>query len=450
MVIRNKQISSISLISLATFISLLEYNTYTPTPESNLSQNVPHETTQETKDEEETKTETETQNHEDNKDTTDQTIEPPFYKTNEYTTKFKNGDTLANILDELGFDKKEIHQASKSLSKVFNLRSIKTGQEITIKATKDQNGDLTLDSIEIQPNIKNKIIVKKSENGYTAKLQEIQVKSIIKNISGIISTQQPKESLIQLGINKKLSKEVIQALNHTVNIKQNQGDIDFEFVYKEFYDDQGSTIGTPELLYASTCINGTIYKVYKFQHNGTHEYIDQKGKILTLPNKKQQLLSKPLNTMKISSKFGIRRHPITGRVKGHTGIDLSAKIGTPVYAAANGYVQRASRYSGYGKYILIKHNTSVNTAYAHLSKIQVKPGQYVQKGQIIGYTGNSGISTGPHLHYEVIQNGRYINPLTHIKQEPQTLQGEKLRKFKQFQKTINLQIVGLPTNKNIS
>ena len=271
---------------------------------------------------------------------------------------------------------------------------------------------------------------------------------MIKNISGSISPKSPEYSLAQYGLKPNLSKEALRNLATVANIKSSKTPVDFEFLYAEFYDDSGHVVKRPELLYASFFIDGKIKRIYKFQDNGTNEYVDSSGVIIRTLASSKSMLSYPLPRMKITSKFGIRRHPISGKVKGHTGVDLSASVGTPIRAAASGVIVKASYYSGYGRYIKIKHAASINTAYGHLSRIVVRNGQHVSQGQIIGYTGNSGYSTGPHLHYEVMKNGQFVNPMSFVKQEPQKLTGNKLQRFNQFKKEVNLQIVGLVPTKN--
>ena len=150
----------------------------------------------------------------------------------------------------------------------------------------------------------------------------------------------------------------------------------------------------------------------------------------------------------MTSKFGVRRHPITGQIRAHNGIDISAPVGTPVRATADGIVTKAMYYSGYGRYVLISHYGKIETAYAHLSRIVVRRGQYVKKGQIIAYSGNSGQTTAAHVHYEVHMQGKPINPLKFVAQEPQRLTGDRLYKFNQFKRRINLQVVGLTVNKH--
>ncbi|MDR2458971.1 MAG: M23 family metallopeptidase, partial [Holosporales bacterium] len=151
----------------------------------------------------------------------------------------------------------------------------------------------------------------------------------------------------------------------------------------------------------------------------------------------------PLAHMKVTSPFGMRRNPKNGHIKLHTGVDLSAVVGTPVRAAASGVIMVATYCAGYGKYVNVRHNSMTSTAYGHLSRIVVRSGQHVSRGQILGYSGMSGYCRGAHLHYEVIRNGRHVNPLSLVRQDLQRLTGMDLAKFNRFKKEINLQVVGL-------
>ncbi|MDR1034585.1 MAG: M23 family metallopeptidase, partial [Holosporales bacterium] len=241
-----------------------------------------------------------------------------------------------------------------------------------------------------------------------------------------------------------VAKEAIRVLNQVTNLRSVKRLVDFEFLCKYFYDEEGNAVATPELLYISVLLNGKIIRLYKFRDtDNTCEYVDPHGTIFNTIARAGSMLAYPLSSMKITSGFGLRIHPISGRLKGHTGIDISAKIGTPIRAAASGIIARASNYYGYGKYVNIKHSPSLNTAYGHLSRITVRSGQHVNQGQVIGYTGNTGYSHGPHLHYEVLKNGAPINPLTFIRHEPRKLSGLKLTRFNRFKRNVNLQVVGL-------
>ena len=199
-------------------------------------------------------------------------------------------------------------------------------------------------------------------------------------------------------------------------------------------------------------VNGKICKVYKFNCNGVNEYVDSNGLILKTVAKSRSCLLPPLRSLKVTSPYSMSRvHPISGVAKRHNGVDFGAKIGTPVMAAASGVVTKASYYSGYGLYVNIKHSGNLSTAYGHLSRVVVRSGQRVNQGQVIAYTGNSGYSTGAHLHHEVIYNGKYVNPLSVIKlkQEAEKLTGKELSQFLKFKKEVTLQVVGLTPSSSI-
>ena len=379
---------------------------------------------------------------------TQKTAVDPFSPRGEKEVTINNGDTLASVIGSLGFDKTDVYLASKSLSKVFNLRNLKVGQKILIKGSRDKAGDLALTGLEIRPDYKTKVVVSKTDSGYNSEKTDVPVKKVVRSISGTMSPKSPAYSLKQCGVMNNISADALRGISQIVNIKSSKTPIDFEFLYQEYYDEDGHNIRKPELLYAAVLVNGKIRRIYKFSYGKSSDFIDSNGMILSTLAKSRSMLTQPLSRMKVTSRFGFRIHPISGRRKGHTGVDLSAPVGTPIHAAASGVVSKASYYAGYGRYVNIRHSGTISTAYGHLSRIVVRSGQHVTKGQIIGYTGASGRVTGAHLHYEVIKNGRFINPLSFVKQDPQKLTGDSLYKFNQFKKQINLQVVGLSQTKN--
>ena len=353
------------------------------------------------------------------------------------------GDTIASAISNLGFAKTDVHLASKALSKVFNLRNLKIGQKITVRGKYDKSDKLSLDGFELRPDYRYKIVVSRRGSCFHAEKSEVSIKKVVKNISGCISPKSPSYSLKKCGVKSSVAVEALRGLSQVVNLRASRRPANFEFLYQDFYDEFGNVVKKSELLYASICINGQIKRVYKFNDNGTSEYIDANGVILKTLARSRSMLNQPLGSVKVTSPFGVRVHPVTGRIKKHAGVDFQAPVGTPVRAAAGGVVVRASPYSGYGRYINIKHSSSINTAYAHLSRIVVRNGQHVAQGQIIGYTGNTGVTTGCHLHYEVHKNGVPINPMSFVKQPPVKLTGDKLRRFNQFKRQVNMQVVGL-------
>jgi len=372
----------------------------------------------------------------------------PFSPSGEKEIVLNSGDTFATVIGKLGFDKTDVYLASKSLSKIFNVKTLKVGQKLIVKGKRDSSGELTLTGIEIRPNYHEKIVVSKNETGYNAERLDVPVKKVIRSISGSISPKSPLYSLKKCGMKANVATDALRGLSQIVNIRSSKTPVDFEFLYQEYYDNDGRVVRRPELLYASVFIGGKIRRIYKFTYGDLSEFVDNNGTVLSSLSKTKSMLDKPVGLMKVTSKFGVRRHPITGQIRAHNGIDISAPVGTPVRATADGIVTKAMYYSGYGRYVLISHYGKIETAYAHLSRIVVRRGQYVKKGQIIAYSGNSGQTTAAHVHYEVHMQGKPINPLKFVAQEPQRLTGDRLYKFNQFKRRINLQVVGLTVNKH--
>ena len=201
----------------------------------------------------------------------------------------------------------------------------------------------------------------------------------------------------------------------------------FEFFYETFHDDRGALAKTGKLFYGRMRLSGETVELYRHElANGEWDYYNAKGKSV-----RKALLRTPIDGARISSGFGKRRHPILGYTKMHRGVDFAAPRGTPVYAAGKGVVEYVGRKGAYGKYVRIRHDKTYKTAYAHLSRYGkgVRKGTRVSQGQVIGYVGTTGRSTGPHLHYEVIKKGRQTNPRKVKLPSGIQLQGKDLARF---------------------
>lgn len=219
-------------------------------------------------------------------------------------------------------------------------------------------------------------------------------------------------SALQLGAEDQQVVDFASAFAYDIDFQReiHPGDR-FEILFETFYDERGNAVRNGDVLYAA--LNGKALQrgFYRFapSDDGVADYFDQNGESAT-----KFLMKTPINGARISSNFGKRKHPISGYTRLHKGTDFAAPTGTPIYAAGNGTVQRASRNGGYGNYIKIKHSRGYETAYAHLSKYAkgIKPGKKVKQGDVIGYVGSTGASTGPHLHYEVYVDGKPVNVMS--------------------------------------
>ena len=207
-----------------------------------------------------------------------------------------------------------------------------------------------------------------------------------------------------------------------------------EILYKVLYNEKRKEVSYGNIQYVNLIFqkNNLEYFIFKTSE-GFIDYFDREGK-----NVRKALMKTPLDGAKISSSYGKRNHPILGYNKFHRGVDFAAPIGTPVYAAGNGTIEYASRNGGYGKYIRIRHNNSYKTAYAHLSAFKkgISKGIRINQGQIIGYVGSTGRSTGPHLHYEVIYQNKPINPMKMKLPSGKVLTGKELKTFVGSSKTL--------------
>ena len=206
-------------------------------------------------------------------------------------------------------------------------------------------------------------------------------------------------------------------------------------VYYEFLlNYKGEEIMPGNIIYANANLDNNNLEIFRYESlKGDHKYFNSEGESI-----RKTLMKTPIDGARLSSRFGKRRHPVLGFTKMHKGVDFAAKKGTPIYAAGDGVIERANVYGGYGKYIRIRHNSQYKTAYAHLYKFakNIKKGKSVKQGQIIGYVGSTGRSTGPHLHYEILFNNKQINPQKLKLPEGRKLKGEELEEFIKIKENI--------------
>ena len=218
----------------------------------------------------------------------------------------------------------------------------------------------------------------------------------------------------------------------------------FEIYYEKFVDDNGNIRDTGKIIYASMAVNGREINLYNFKYNNDpEEYYDINGKSIT-----KSLMKTPINGARLSSSYGMRKHPILGYNKMHRGTDFAAPSGTPIMASGSGTVTRARWCGGGGNCVKIRHNSTYETVYAHMKSFAkgVKEGRKVKQGQIIGYVGSTGLSTGPHLHYEVIVNGKKVNSQRLKLPSGKILKGTERSEFEIERIKIDLRLENLRKN----
>ena len=350
------------------------------------------------------------------------------------------GDNFIGILTNLGMENKSATNAYNTLKKVYDARNLKAGQHIELTATFDVQSKLleALDTLVIEPVRGTRYILQINEyDQFEARVEQEEFAYEIKNIKGTIAGN-VSASLNQAGVPYKLCGKITQMFTHLIDFKRDvkKGDT-FDVKYEVNKTSDGEVVSVGDVIFASFTVSGHTYKLYRYKpRGGSADYYDEKGGA-----KKTGLDKKPLamRNARISSLFGYRRHPIYKTTKFHSGVDYAAPRGTAIYASGAGTIEMARYVNGYGNFIKIRHNSEYETAYGHMHKFAsgMKPGTRVKKGQIIGYVGSTGRSTGPHLHFEILRKGQRIDPLKAKVATGNDLSGNQLAEFKRIVKKVD-------------
>lgn len=350
------------------------------------------------------------------------------------------GDTLAELLVNAGVDRIDAHYAIQAMSKYYSPRRIRRGQDITLSF---RSAPLMIDvktgpaprdtflGFSIEPDYKTEVRISRTEDGgFSA--QEL---AKVLNRVPVRATGEISNSLYVSGRDKGVPAVVIarliRLLSWDVDFQRDirEGDT-FEVMYERVLNEDGKPVYNGSVLFASLTLSGKRISLYRHElADGDVDYFDEEGKA-----SRKALMRTPIDGARLSSTFGARKHPILGYTRMHKGVDFAAPSGTPIYAAGNGTVVFAGGKGGYGNYIRIRHNGTFETAYAHMKGFarNVRKGSRVEQGQIIGYVGTTGRSTGPHLHYEVLQKGAQVNPLKIKMPSGRALKGAELARFEKF------------------
>jgi murein DD-endopeptidase MepM/ murein hydrolase activator NlpD len=340
----------------------------------------------------------------------------------------QNGETLAGLLSRAGAGSAEANAAMSSIRDVYDPRRLRPGQEVSLVF--DRAGDdvrLTGLAFRSEPGV-SVTANRMAEGGFAARQVLMPLTFEIARIAARVQTSLYATAL-DLGATDREVAALADAFAYDVDFQRDvrPGD-EFELVFERFYDDEGNTVRTGELLFVGLETRRGDRAFYQFLAPGDTrpDWYDADGK-----SARRFLMKTPINGARLSSGFGMRRHPILGFSRMHQGTDFAAPIGTPILAAGDGVVVRAGPYSSFGNYVRIRHANGYETAYAHMSRFArgTRAGAQVRQGDVIGYVGSTGRSTGPHLHYEVLLRGRQINPMTLRVANGRNLEGRALELF---------------------
>lgn len=348
-------------------------------------------------------------------------LEPKFKKIRH---QISEGETLDNILNQYQINKKEILNLKNKLSEKINLNKLNTNQKIYL--TIDQ-ADNKIKSFIFQISNKEKIYLSRNEKNEFN--QEIILTKLDKKI--IYQENIILQSLYKSAINKKIPTNTIidfaRIYGFQVDFQRDIRKEDrFQIMYEVFIDSNEKILETGNILFANLILSGENNSLYYFDKEGSTGHYDKNGKSI-----QKALMKTPINGARLSSPFGMRKHPIDGFNKMHRGTDFAAPTGTPIMASGSGIIKKAGWCGGGGNCVVIKHNSTYQTVYAHMSKFAkgIKKGVRVKQGQTIGYVGSTGKSTGPHLHYEVIVNGKKVNSQKLKLPSGKILKGEERKIF---------------------
>ncbi len=326
------------------------------------------------------------------------------------------GDTLGGILEKAGVPHREALESIQAMKEIFNPSHLRPGNSLELKLGLAEEVPLSasLKELKIVTDIDREIVVRHDQDyGYVAKevIKEFPCKSVA--AAGVIqsSLYSAATQAGTKGISQNILMQFINAFSFDVDFQRDirQGD-SFEVLYETYVDENGVSVKDGKLLYGCLTVQGSAMKVYLFtSQEGEEDYYHEDGRSV-----RKTLIRTPINGAHLSFTYGKQQHPIYGYSYTHKGLDFAAPVGTPIMAAGTGTVEFVGYTSGYGNHIILRHTNGYKTLYAHMSSYAkgMEKGARVQQGDTIGYVGATGLTTGPHLHYEVIYQGVQINPAT--------------------------------------
>ena len=327
---------------------------------------------------------------------------------NKKIIKIVAGDSLQKILLKEKISKEEVNKIYQKTKGIIDLTKIRQGQTITIvfriKQNKPSISRITFQVDELSTAY---IYYRNKTDDYEVRLNQKNLERVNFLAKGII-VNSLFASAQKIDVDAEVIVEFARIFGFEIDFQRDiRKNDEFQIFYERFEDDEGENFKNGNILFAYLKNSGREIKLYRYKDSKNNiGYFTPDGKSI-----EKALMKTPINGARLSSGFGFRKHPILGYNKLHQGTDFAARRGTPVMASGSGTIERASWFGAYGKYVRIRHNSTYKTAYAHLSKFgrNIKAGRKVRQGQIIGYVGSTGRSTGPHLHYEVLVNNKRTN-----------------------------------------
>ena len=360
------------------------------------------------------------------------------------SVKVKKGDTLHSIMRTAGAEAWQAKSIVEAMKPAFPSKALRSGQEIrfTLMPAPSDTGAMEPVKVSVFDKSGHRVTVALSEDGdYVASKDAEELGGAVeKRLAQYPQRATLYTSLYQSAQAQRMPTEIVTRLlrihSYDADFKQRVQAGDAFEAFFDMGDGQAAADATPrELLYTSLSIDGETRHFYRYRsHDGIVDYYDEKGN-----SAKKFLMRKPVKGARFTSAFGMRKHPLLKRRRMHTGTDWAAPRGTPILAAGNGVVEKVGRKGGYGNYVRLRHAHGYKSAYAHMAKFApgMRPGVKVRQGQVIGYVGSTGLSSGPHLHFEVLVNSRHVNPMKIRVPRGRNLQGKELAEFAKERRRID-------------
>ena len=369
--------------------------------------------------------------------------------------RVKSGDTMLKILVDLGASESDVFSILAAMKKIYDPKSISMNDRISIKykvkvsvdpnkketaeAEADESATVgrkvLINSISVVAAEDQEIVVsRKSDGQYDAREIKINLLRYISRYSGTIKNGLFVDG-VESGISPTSMMNMIGLYSYDIDFQRDiRSGNKFEMLVESFYTEDGKKVRDGNVLFSSLTLQNRNIEIYMHKISGKAEYFDSKGNSV-----RKSLLRTPINGARVSSSFGMRRHPILGFSKMHKGIDFAAASGTPILAAGSGTITYYGPKGGYGNFVQIKHSPDYSTAYGHASRFvsKLRNGSKVKQGDVVAYVGSTGRSTGPHLHFEVMFKGQAINPTKVKATSGLTLSGKELARFEAVKAEIN-------------
>jgi murein DD-endopeptidase MepM/ murein hydrolase activator NlpD len=358
-------------------------------------------------------------------------MQPGLAHPESIPVKIQPGETFAAAVQRAGVTAAEAQAAVNILGQAMDTVNIKAGLgfEAAIARPLGDNGPARLLGLSLRTGPATAITLSRTFDG------AMRLRELAEPVRAETTVAQGKmegslyQSAEDAGATPAITAQVVKLFSHKLDFSRDikPGD-QFRMIFDRKVTESGRTIETGDLLYAEIAAKGGVTRFYRFDRpGGTDDFFDEMGK-----NIKGFLLKTPVDGARITSTFGIRKHPVLGYTRAHQGVDFGAGTGTPIVAAGDGVVLEAKRWGGYGNWLRLRHGGGWDTGYGHISRYAagIRPGVHVRQGQVVAYVGSTGLATGPHLHYETWLNGQRVNPLSAKVPQGTILAGAELNAFR--------------------